>query len=662
MQLPDWFEEDRWVPPPGSVEKTRTWELMQRHSIDSFEELLERSLDPEWFYPAVIEHLELEWPVPYQAVLDTSEGVPWTRWFVGGRTNLTHLAVDRWATGDHADEPALIWDGEDGSSRVFTFRELAEQVSRVASGLHDRGISEGDVVTIYTPMIPEAVIAILATVRIGAIAAPAFSGFGAEALAERLQIGKAKAVVCADGQLRAGRQVAMKPIVDAAVEMSPSVKIVIVVPRLGTEVAMTPGRDVTWDEIAAADEMPDMPLFSPETPCLLAFTSGSSGRPKGAVHCHGRLPYRMPIEMAYNFDVRPGDRVLWVSDMGWIMGPGILIGALTVGAAFVMVEGAFDYPSPDRLWKVVEHHGVTQLGLAPTIVRVLASHGTHWVEPYELSSLRTLGSTGEPMTPATWRWLHRHVGRGTRPIINISGGTEVGGAILSGNPIVPMSECRFAGPSLGMAVDVFDKGGRSVTGQLGELVVTKPWPAMTWGFWGEPERYFETYWSSWENIWLHGDRAIRYSDGSWELPGRSDDLIKVAGKRIGPVEYESLATEVDGVLTAAAVGIPHPLKGEVAAVVLLKAPDCEADPDDLADRVLSHITASLGKAMRPHVVVTVPDIPLTRSGKVHRRAVRGWMSGVDPGDLSNLNNPESREAIVGAAARLRLQETEEDEL
>jgi acetyl-CoA synthetase len=660
MGLPGWFEEDRWVPPPGSLEKTRTWELMQRHRIDTFEELLARSLDPEWFYPAVIEHLGLEWPVPFEAVLDTSEGVPWTRWFVGGRTNLTYLAVDRWAEGGHGDQPALIWDGEDGSSRVLSFGELAGQVSRVASGMRQRGISEGDVVAIYMPMVPEAVVAILAAVRMGAIAAPAFSGFGAEALAERLQIGETKAVVCADGQLRAGRQVPMKRVVDAAVEMSPSVETVIVVPRLGTEVPMSPGRDVWWAEIAAADEMADLPLFMPETPCLLAFTSGSSGRPKGAVHCHGRLPYRLPIEMAYNFDVRPGDRALWVSDMGWIMGPGILVGALTVGAAFVMVEGAFDHPFPDRLWQVVSQHEVTQLGVAPTIIRVLDGHGAHWVEPYELSSLRALGSTGEPMTPATWRWLHRHVGRGIRPIINISGGTEVGGAILSGNPIVPMPECRFAGPSLGIAAEVFDDRGEPVTEKLGELVVTKPWPAMTWGFWGEPQRYLETYWSRWENVWLHGDRAIRHPDGTWELPGRSDDLIKVAGKRIGPVEYESLATEVEGVLAAAAVGIPHPVKGEVAAVVLLPAPGSTADPEELEDRVRSHITASLGKAMSPYAVVAVPDIPLTRSGKVHRRVVRGWMSGVDPGDLSNLENPESRQAIEAAAARLKLGASEEE--
>jgi acetyl-CoA synthetase len=336
--------------------------------------------------------------------------------------------------------------------------------------------------------------------------------------------------------------------------------------------------------------------------------------------------------------------------MGWIMGPGILMGALSVGAAFVMMEGGFDHPAPDRLWRLVDELGITHLGLAPTIIRLLAGHGEKWVEPYDLESLRVLGSTGEPMTVPAWRWLHRHVGRGTRPIINISGGTEVGGAILTGNPIVESPAGTFAGPSLGMAAEVFDADGHSVAGELGELVVTAPWPAMTWGFWQEPDRYIETYWSRWPDVWVHGDRAVIRDDGAWELPGRSDDLMKVAGKRIGPAEYESLATEVEGVLAAAAVGLPNPIKGEVAVVVVL--PNAGADAEEVARRVDERITGALGKPMRPWAVLPVTDIPLTRSAKVHRRAVRGWLAGVDPGDLSNVENPASQEAIEAAAARL----------
>lgn len=624
---------------------------MQRHGVASFDELLERSLDPHWFYPAAIDHLALDWPVPYRTLLDTSEGVPWARWFVGGKTNVTYLAVDRWVERGHGDRPALIWDGEDGATSSYSFSELKEQVSRVAAGLRAHGIGEGDVVAVYMPMIPEATIGILAATRIGAIVAPAFSGFGSEALAERLRIGNAKAILCVDEQLRGGKRIPMKSVVDEAVELVPSVKTVIVVSRLG-DGFQSGERVVAWEELAASDPETEVPFFPPETPCLLAFTSGSSGRPKGAIHCHGRIPYRLPIELAYNFDVRPGDRFLWISDMGWIMGPGILIGALITGAAFVMVEGVFDHPGPDRLWRLVEAHAVTHLGVAPTIVRILDGHGARHVEPYALESLRVLGSTGEPMTQAVWRWLHRHVGRGVRPIINISGGTEIAGCILSGNPIVEMPECRFAGPAIGMDVDVFDPDGDPVTDQIGELVVKAPWPSMTWGFWDEPDRYISTYWSRWEDIWVHGDRAIRYADGTWELPGRSDDLIKVAGKRMGPVEYESIATDVEGVLAAAAVGVPDPLKGELAAVVILPA-DGVDDRGELVRRVEEEIVAKLGKAMRPAAVVAVPELPLTRSGKVHRRAVRGWLARTDPGDLSNLDNPSAEAAIVAAAEQLR---------
>lgn len=649
--LPSWFEEDRYVPPPGSVEQTRVWQFMQHHGIATYHDLLERALDPEWFYPAAIADLGLEWPHSYHTLYDTSGGVPWTKWFVGGRTNIVHHTVEKWATGLHAKQPAIYWSGEDGATSSLTFRQLSEQVSRAAAGLRVRGIGVGDVVAIYMPMIPEAAITILAACRIGAIAAPSFSGYGADALAERLRIGRARALVCADGFWHAGRRIEMKPIVDEAVGRSPTVETVVVVPRLGLSPEMVPGRDIGWEVLMANGDDGDLPMFTPETPCYLAFTSGSSGRPKGAVHCQGRFLYRLPIETAYNFDVGEGDRFLWVSDMGWIMGPGILIGALSVGATFVMLEGSFAHPEPNRLWELVERLSLTHLGLSPTVVRLLAGHGDEWVAPYDLESLRVLGSTGEPMTSHAWRWLHRQVGRGRMPIINISGGTEIGGAILSGNPIATSPECTFAGPSIGMAADVFDNRGSPVTGTPGELVVTAPWPSMTWGFWNESERYLETYWSRWEDVWVHGDRALRRADGTWELPGRSDDLIKVAGKRIGPTEYESAATEVKGVLAAAAVGIPDAIKGEVAVLVILPTEDA-GDHQALEKQVYSHVTVIVGRPMRPEAVLVVPDIPLTRSGKIHRRAVRSWLSGVDPGDLSNLENPDSRDAIRTAAARV----------
>lgn len=653
--LPPWFEHDRWVPPPGSVEARRVARFMRGHGLTDYQNFLERTVtDPAWFYRAAFEDLGLEWPVPYHTLYDDSEGLPSAHWFIGGRTNLTYLAVERWRAAWHGQRPALVWEGDDGATLQLTFEELGQMVERAAAGLRALGVGEGDVVALYASMIPEAAVALLAIARIGAIAAPAFSGYAAEALAERLDLAGAKILITADGAIRRGVKIDLKATADEAVRASPGIERVIVISRLGQAVAMNQSRDLSWDSLLnhGADQAPE--LFDTDTPWLLAFTSGSSGRPKGAVHTHGGLPYQVAIELAYNFDLGPGDRLLWITDMGWIMGPLTIVGVLTLGGSLVMFEGAPDFPEPDRLWQLVECHQVTHLGLSPTLVRVLAGYGPEWVDRHDLNSLRILGSTGEPWTASSWRWLHRYVGRGKVPIINWSGGTEIGGGILVGSPVVPVKECRFAGHAPGMAADVFDARGHSVVGEVGELVLTRPWPAMTRGLWREPERYLETYWSRWPGTWFHGDRAIRYEDGSWELLGRSDDVIKVAGRRLGPVEVESAATASDQIMIAAAVGIPDPTRGEVLALVIVPSPLARGgDPDALARSVADQVAYTLGKPFRPAVVLVVDDIPLSRNGKVHRRAVRAWLTGTDPGDLSTVANLESKEAILAAKERLR---------
>jgi acetyl-CoA synthetase len=660
-RLPSWFAEDRWVPPPGSVEGRRLTRFMCRHGFDDLHAFLrEAAADPDWFYPAAFQDLDLAWPVPFDRVRDDREGVAWSSWFVGGRTNLSWLAVDRWRHQGRGGELALLWEGEDGATRRYTFDELGDQIERAAGGLRRLGVGEGDVVALYLPMVPEAAIAFYAAARIGAIVAPAFSGYGADALAERLRLSGAKILVTADGTLRRGRRIETKATADAAADACGGVSHVVVVERLGDTRARLSDRDVPWAALVgdSATEAPvgdratvDAELFAAQTPCLLAFTSGSTGRPKGAVHGHGTMPYRLGIELAYCFDLRPGDRLTWVTDMGWIMGPFMVTGPLVLGATAVMLEGLPDHPGPDRLWQSVERLGITHLGLSPALVRAQAAAGDQHVDGFGLESLKVIGSTGEPFTVSAWRWLHRHVGRGHRPIINYSGGTEVGCALLAGYPTVPMAECRFAGPTPGLAVDVFDDNGDSVVGEVGELVVVEPWPSMTRGFWNEPERYLDTYWSRWPDVWVHGDRAVRHPDGSWELPGRSDDLMKVAGKRVGPVEYESLAEEVDGVQAAAAVGVADAVKGEAAVVLVLPAPGHDV-VGSLAATVHEHIVEGLGKAMRPAAVLVVDDLPLTRSGKVHRRAVRAWLTGGDPGDLSTLDNVGAEAAIVAAGNEL----------
>jgi acetyl-CoA synthetase len=653
--LPEWFEPDRWVPPPGSVEARRVARFMRQHGLTDYYRLLDRAAtDPEWFYQAAFRDLELEWPVPYHTLYDDHNGAAATRWFLGGRTNLAYLAVERWRTAGYRKRTALVWEGDDGTSLHLSFDQLGQQIERAAAGLRAIGVGKGDVVALYLPMIPEAAISLLAIARIGAIAAPAFSGYASKALAERLGITGARVIITADGALRHGTKVDLKAQADQAVQAIPGVEWVVVVTRLGDTLQMNPARDLSWETLLSYGKDQPLEMVDANTPWLLSFTSGSSGRPKGALHTHGGLPYRVAIELAYNFDLYAGERLLWITDMGWIMGPLAIAGALSLGAAFVMFEGTPDFPQPDRLWQVVDHHRITHLGLSPTVVRVLASYGPEWVDRHELEPLRVLGSTGEPWDAPSWRWFHRHVGRGRRPIINWSGGTEIGCGILAGSPVVPMRKCCFAGPAPGMAADVYDSAGRPLVGEIGELVVTRPWPSMTQGLWQEPERYLATYWSRWPGIWLHGDRAIRYEDGSWELLGRSDDVLKVAGKRVGPVEIESVATQSDEVMVAAAVGIPDPIRGEAIALVVLPTPEArDRDPDMLARSIADRVADALGKPFRPAVVLVVTAIPLSHSGKVHRRAVRAWLTGTDPGDLSALANPESRAAILAARERLQ---------
>jgi acetyl-CoA synthetase len=380
---------------------------------------------------------------------------------------------------------------------------------------------------------------------------------------------------------------------------------------------------------------------------LLAYTSGTTGRPKGAVHVHGGLTVKLAQEGAFQFDLGRGDSLMWATDMGWIMGPWSVVAALANGAAVAVFDGAPDHPGPDRLWRTVGKLGLTHLGVSPTLVRALLAHGDAPARGHDLSSLRVLGSTGEPWNPDPWWWLFRTVGGERVPIVNISGGTEIGACILSVNLLQGIKPTSLGGPALGMAADVFGPDGRPVRGEVGELVVTEPWPAMTRGFWNEPDRYLASYWERWEGVWVHGDWASIDGDGFWFLHGRSDDTLNVGGKRLGPAEVESAAVAHPSIVTAAAIGVPDAVKGEVIVVYAVTRPG--ADPgQQLAAEVSDTIAATLGKAFRPRAVLFVDDLPRTRSAKIMRRVIKALAVGTDPGDLSSLENPGSLEAIAAA--------------
>jgi acetyl-CoA synthetase len=638
-----------WRPSPEVAARARITHFLARHGVPSLAALQRRSIEePEWFWDAVARDLELAWTTPYTRVLDLSAGVAWPRWFPGGRLNLAANCLDRHLDGPRRDAPALIWEGEDGATRTLTYAELAREVGRLAGALRAMGIGPGDTVGLFLPMCPEAAIALLAVARLGAVYVPCFSGFGAQAVASRLQGCAARLLITADGFTRRGQVVRMKETADAAVAASPSVGAVLVLRRLGGDIPWTPGRDRWWHETMATapEAAPALPVEA-DHPCLVIYTSGTTGKPKGTVLTHGGFALKVASDMAYLFDVGAGDRVFWLSDLGWLMGPWLITGSLLLGATAVLFDGTPDHPAPDRLWALAARHRVTVLGLSPTAVRGLMPHGADWVQRHDLSALRILGSTGEPWNPAPYRWYFDTVGGGRLPVINYTGGTEISGGILGCFPITPLKACAFTGPIPGMAADVYGDDGRPVRGQVGELVVTRPWPGMTRGFWRDPQRYEETYWARWPEVWVHGDWAYIDEDGFWFLQGRSDDTLKIAGKRLGPAEVESVLVGHPAVAEAAVVGVPHAVKGEaVLGFVVLRAGHAAAE--GLRAELTDRVAEAVGKALRPERVLFVRELPKTRSAKIMRRVIRATYLGQEPGDLSSLDNPGGVQAITEA--------------
>jgi len=638
-----------WRPTAAHLERSRLRRFMRDVGVDSYEALLAWSnADPARFWDAAVRDLDLQFYQPYTRTLDLSRGLPWARWFAGGLYNYAHDAVDKWADGPAKDKAAVVWEGEEGTTRTLTYAALQEDCNRIANALRAHGVGKGDRVAVYLPMLPETVVAQLAIAKLGAVFVPVFSGYGAPAVAARLTDCDASVLITADGAYRRGKPVDMKRVADEAVAGAPSVRHVVVVRRTGLDTPWTPERDLWWHELAA-DASPDFATerTDPEDPYMLIYTSGTTGRPKGAVHVHGGFPVKGAQDLAHCFDVQSDDVLHWFTDIGWMMGPWAIGGTLMLGATLVLYDGTPDYPDPGRMWALVERHKISVLGLAPTAVRSLKAHGDDPVRAHDLSSLRVLGSSGETWDPESWRWFFDTVGGGRCPIINYSGGTEISGGIVGCTTITPLKPACFAGPVPGMDADVVDDAGAPARGQVGELVIRGPWPGMTRGFWRDPERYLETYWSRLPDTWVHGDWAEIDADGFWYIRGRSDDTIKVAGKRVGPAEVESAALAHPSVVAAAAVGVPHELKGE-AVVVFAVVGAGVTESEDLRLGVVAAITQALGKALKPERVHFVRDLPKTRNGKILRRVIRARYLDRPLGDLSSLENPAAIEEIAQA--------------
>ena len=638
-----------WRPGADLIARSRLKHFMDRHGVDTLAELQHRSTeDIEWFWDAVLKELGIEFFQPYERILDDSRGIAWPRWCCGGKMNIVHNCLDKRRGTPTGRRDAIRWEGENGETCVLTYEELDHDVCRLVNALSSLGLKKGEVAALFMPMMPETITALFAVIKLGGIILPLFSGYGASAVAERLRDSGAKFLLTADGFYRRGQTVLLKPIADEAVSSSPSVEHVLILKRLGISIPWTQDRDRWWhEEIARQSDEAGTEITDAEDLLMIIYTSGTTGRPKGALHTHCGFPIKAAQDMMLGFDVGEKDILYWVTDMGWMMGPWEVFGTTLLGATMVLYEGALDFPGPNRLWSLIERHRATILGVSPTLIRSLMRHGTNPAESHDLSGLRILGSTGEPWNPDPWLWYFHTAGKGRLPIINYSGGTETSGGLVTGNVFTPLKPCAFSGAVPGIAADVVDELGNSVRGRVGELVVRKPWIGMTRGFWNDRERYIQTYWSRFPDIWVHGDWAAIDDDGLWYILGRSDDTIKIAGKRLGPAEVESVLVGHPAVSEAAAIGIPDPIKGEQLVCFCVLKPGHETN-EKLREELRALIAEQLGKPLKPEVLKFLDDLPKTRNAKIMRRIIRAAYLNQDPGDFSALENPQSVEAVRNA--------------
>ncbi len=656
------FDEIVHEPSQEFAESTNVYAFMQEHGIEDYDELIGRTCGEvegveksgiEWFWDELVDYFDIEFYEEYDQVRDDSEGPQFSEWYPGGKINVAHNTLDRHAADSETrDEVACIWEGEPGEIREMTFGELHQQSNRVANALENRGIETGDTVGLYMPMVPEVISILYGCFKVGAIAVPIFSGFGVDAAATRIADAECSVLFTGDGFYRRGEEVLLKDAADEAIEEAGHVEHTIVYDRLDADIPRDDARDERWDEAveSQSDDYETKELDS-NAAAMLLYSSGTTGKPKGIVLPHAGVLMQCAKEVFFGFDQKPDDKFFWVSDIGWMMGPWTLIGNHAFGGTVVMYEGAPDHPEPDRFWRMIDDHGITQFGISPTAIRALRKQGEEWVEGHDLSSLRLLGSTGEPWDPESWMWFYEHVGNGETPIINISGGTEICGCFLMPMPIQSLKPCTLGGPGLGMNIDIVNSQGESVADshERGFLVARDSCPSMTKSLWSGDERYLEEYWSTFTEppMWDHGDWAQKDEDGLWFLHGRADDALNVAGRKVGPAEVEGALIEHPDANQAAAVGVPDDTTGTAVVAYVVLEDDAEVS-DSLREELKAKVGEELGKPFRPHEVLFVDEFPKTQSGKIIRRAIASIYRGEELGEMGSIENPDSLATIEQA--------------
>ena len=631
LELPA-VESELYQPPQAAIAKA---------NVPNYLALRQEALaDSTAYWDARAREL-IDWFEPYETVLDDSEA-PFFKWFVGGKTNIAYNALDRHLKTWRKNKLALIWEGEDGERRTYSYYQLWQEVNKFANVLKSMGVEKGDTVTIYMGRVPELMMAMLAVTKIGAVHSVVYGGFSEQALASRIEDAQSKLLITCDGAWLRGKTVNLKDIADEAVKRSPVVQTVIVYQCTKQDVPMVQGRDHWWHDLMV------LPIASPvcasepmdaEDPLFILYTSGTTGRPKGVLHTCGGYQVYTATTLHYVFDLKDDDIWWCAADPGWITGHSYIVYApLLLGATGFMYEGAPDYPYPNRYWKLVEDYGITILYTAPTAIRGLMRFGDAWADRHDLSSLRLLGSVGEPINPEAWRWYHRVIGKENCPIMDTWWQTETGGFMITPTPVVPLKPGSATWPFSGIDADVVREDGTSCQpNEDGYLVIKQPWPGMARTVWGDPDRYIEQYWSEFaEQGWYFtGDSARRDADGYFWIIGRMDDVIKVSGYRLGTAEIESALVSHPDVAEAACIGIPHELRGNVIHAFCILNSGVSGSPD-LADTLKLHVRHEVGPIAVPAELNFVDSLPKTRSGKIMRRLLKAQVQGLPIGDVSTL--------------------------
>ena len=636
-----------WQPRPAHFEGAHVLELARRFGAADYDALLALSKQkPDVYWKEAIDFLGIAWERMPDAYVDLSRGKEFPRWFPGGKLNWVDTVLAYAGNPATAGTAAIVDEGEDGSVRRVTFAELAVLVRRFAAGLRKAGLRRGDRVGLLMDNGIEATVSLLSLAYMGAVAVPLFSGFGHEAVVSRLEPSGAKAVVATTGFSRRGRYVDMQAVVQEARKQLPSIGTVIWKSAPGISI---PEGDIEWNAVAAAeDDRRPAEIMDPMDPFMVVYTSGTTGKPKGPMHTHGGFPLRIAHDSAVHFNVGAGDVFCWPADMGWIAGTLVLATALLRGATLVLYSGAPDFPDWSRMSKLIADHGITHYGSAPTLIRGLAANEALALKN-DRSTLQLLITAGEVIDAEHFLWFqNRFAGNGS-PVINYTGGTEVSGALLSSVQVKPIAPGGFNTSSPGIDVTVTDSAGNPIVGEVGELVIREPFVGMTASFWQDDARYLDSYWNTIPGVWVHGDLAVKTPEGGFVMMGRSDDTLKVAGKRLGPAEVEEVVLELDEVSEAAAIGVSDPVKGQKLIVFLIPRPGFAGDPGALAKRAADAVGSRLGKPFKPSRVHVVGEMPKTRSGKIMRRLIRQAYAGEKLGDLSSLDNPGALDTIAALA-------------